>query len=207
MYILYTPSNIKDINIASNAFSGCDYLVEVIYDTTMPSNLNISARSTHKLTYQNNEIVKYTNYDENYVWWTESEENPTLLKVCDAKETVILPDNYNGNGYSIYSNVINSEIVKKIVVPSSVTYIEYMAFIVPNIEEIDLPFTGFSASEEDIGASMLLIFGAGEEVVLTEYDGFILYRPLGLKKVILHSAEKEYSFYKLDKESLEIVIE
>ena len=122
------PNSVKSIK--DHAFYNCRYLVEIINQ----SSLNITkGNSTYgyigwnAVTIHNGESrIINTN---GYLFITSDDNQNYLLGYTGSSTDLVLPDNYNGQDYVIYYDAFKNSGLTSIVIPDSVTRIEWGAFL------------------------------------------------------------------------------
>ena len=121
------PENVE--SIGDNAFTGCSKLVEIY-------NLSNVETGTNFGSFGYDAKVIHTSLDEDsileivddYIFMTWQEKY-YLMGYAANDSRLVLPDNYNGNNYSIYDFAFSSRHnITSVVIPEGVTKIEMSAF-------------------------------------------------------------------------------
>ena len=121
-------SDVSGLSVGSSAFGECIRLVEVINK----SELNITAGSYDLggLAQYAKEVhsgsTKIIEADE-YIFYTHNGVN-YLINYTGSEATPVLPENYNGNSYELYSTFLNNRNITGIIIPNGVTNIGERAF-------------------------------------------------------------------------------
>ncbi|MDE5592684.1 MAG: leucine-rich repeat protein, partial [Clostridiales bacterium] len=99
LFSITIPSNVE--TVASNAFYGCSNLMEV-YNLSNAS-LSFDSYVTVHTDASEESVVHYT--DDDFLFVTINDK-PTLFKYLGDKADIVLPDDCNGESYSIYDRAL-----------------------------------------------------------------------------------------------------
>ena len=121
-------------SIGQNAFSGCERLIKVTNNSDLPLTIgnsgygNVARNAMVIINKDGSKTYKYDGYEyfetEDGFIFDEQNGNYRLVAYIGGKDTVTLPADIDGNGYSIY----RMRGVKNVVIPAGVTSIGEDAF-------------------------------------------------------------------------------